>query len=459
MKRFFKTISATRNIVLLAVLLGIIGAMIITVKRMNRDPVFILPELREETAARRYGPNNAFPELKKVAIPLQENIALGLSFVLPEGASIAGFYGVIDNISARREQVLEESRQALAREKQSGDGRRQSFNPEEHARRKISKEVDEAISVIRAIVNHKTDYLAIPPKTIAYYFDPRVDVFITRICNYLLMFSWQGSFEATVDWSTDAIRLARLADQEIRFWDEFPSLEKKALETMMDSARKSQNPAELEYLQNALEQLGPPCPEPRKMLENWWRFLDDSLAWPKLDSKTEPFKNVDLGERINMGIVQLRLQSRIKKIIREKEMWYALIEERPEQVYKALDRELRKTWKLPYRDQFNDASQMIGFVNKMAESRSVYYATLQAVALLRYRMAEGDYPDDLNTLVPRYLLELPNDPFAEEPFCYRKTETGCLLYSRSFNARDDNGNPGHDTAIIALNGEAEPLSR
>lgn len=428
MKRFFKSTSATRNIALLAVLLGIISAMILTVKFWNREPVFILPELRGEIAERRYGPNNAFPELKKIADQFYKSNLLISSFVV--------------------------NRQA---QPMDPPGRRET-TPEEKAAEKAFMICQDAGPATHEVLIHKSDYLLIPPNNIPVFYYSQMDSSIERLGDHLLLNYRKQRFEETVVALMDPIRLFRLTAQEFRYFDLFPNLERKALDNMVELAQNSQDVVELDYLHEALEQLGPPYPEPRKVIENWWRFLDDSLAWPKPDPPLERIYNESLDRRINRRMIQLRLQSRMKKIIREKEKWYALIEQRPEQVYKALDKELDKgRW--PYRDHFNDASQIIGFVNTITQSRTDYFATLQAVALLRYRLSEGVYPDDLSALVPAYLPELPQDPFAEAPYCYRKTETGCLLYSRSYNARDDNGTPMHDTAIISLNGEAEPVRK
>jgi hypothetical protein len=45
-----------------------------------------------------------------------------------------------------------------------------------------------------------------------------------------------------------------------------------------------------------------------------------------------------------------------------------------------------------------------------------------ALALERYRRAEGRWPDDLNALVPKYLPSVPVDPFEGKPFKWMRTK-------------------------------------
>ncbi len=62
------------------------------------------------------------------------------------------------------------------------------------------------------------------------------------------------------------------------------------------------------------------------------------------------------------------------------------------------------------------------------------------IALNRYRVDQGRYPEQLSLLAPRYLPETPIDLFAGEPFRYRLDETGgYLLYSVGDDGRDDGG--------------------
>lgn len=65
-----------------------------------------------------------------------------------------------------------------------------------------------------------------------------------------------------------------------------------------------------------------------------------------------------------------------------------------------------------------------------------------ALALERYQLAEGRYPDELEGLVPHYLLTVPEDPVNGEPLRYRSEPPNAfVLYSVGMDTQDDNGTP------------------
>lgn len=71
------------------------------------------------------------------------------------------------------------------------------------------------------------------------------------------------------------------------------------------------------------------------------------------------------------------------------------------------------------------------------------HATLRmaglACALERFRMANGRYPERLGELVPQFMGTLPHDPCDGQPFRYRVTPEGYLLYSIGTDLKDDGG--------------------
>jgi hypothetical protein len=74
-------------------------------------------------------------------------------------------------------------------------------------------------------------------------------------------------------------------------------------------------------------------------------------------------------------------------------------------------------------------------------------ATLEAVmgagqiglACKIYKNREGHFPEDIATLVPDILDELPIDPFTGKPYVYRLQEDGFIVYSFGSNEKDDGG--------------------
>jgi hypothetical protein len=63
-----------------------------------------------------------------------------------------------------------------------------------------------------------------------------------------------------------------------------------------------------------------------------------------------------------------------------------------------------------------------------------------ALACKLYKQDKGEYPGTLQELVPDYIPELPDDPFSEGYFIYkRRGDGGFILYSVGPNGVDDGG--------------------
>jgi len=63
------------------------------------------------------------------------------------------------------------------------------------------------------------------------------------------------------------------------------------------------------------------------------------------------------------------------------------------------------------------------------------------LALRRFFLAEGAYPESLGEVAPRFLVELPLDPCSGRSLVYRKLPVGYQLYSVGCDGRDDGGRP------------------
>ena len=80
----------------------------------------------------------------------------------------------------------------------------------------------------------------------------------------------------------------------------------------------------------------------------------------------------------------------------------------------------------------------IGFRGKAS-----YQAILTILALKRWQVEKGQYPDNLNELLTAGSLdELPMDPYSDSPLVYKKTNCNFTLYSLGPNFKDDDGQPG-----------------
>ena len=63
-----------------------------------------------------------------------------------------------------------------------------------------------------------------------------------------------------------------------------------------------------------------------------------------------------------------------------------------------------------------------------------------AIALERYRLAHGEFPETLAALEPQFIAKLPHDVMDGQPLKYRRTTEGSfILYSVGWNETDDGG--------------------
>jgi hypothetical protein len=76
-------------------------------------------------------------------------------------------------------------------------------------------------------------------------------------------------------------------------------------------------------------------------------------------------------------------------------------------------------------------------------------------ALAAYRADAGTYPTSLGELAPRYIAQVPPDPFTDQPLHYQRRKDGFLLYSDGANGKDDQGatfssDPRGDDIVIRV---------
>jgi hypothetical protein len=80
---------------------------------------------------------------------------------------------------------------------------------------------------------------------------------------------------------------------------------------------------------------------------------------------------------------------------------------------------------------------------KTAAAQTAANQAAIACALERYRLANGQFPDSLAALAPRFFSRIPDDILTGQPYTYRRTGNGhFVLYSVGWNLKDDGGAPG-----------------
>jgi hypothetical protein len=92
----------------------------------------------------------------------------------------------------------------------------------------------------------------------------------------------------------------------------------------------------------------------------------------------------------------------------------------------------------------------IGHASGIMSQEAFYVAGLEtarvALAVERYRRAQGELPETPDQLVPGYLAALPEDPFDGKPLRYTRRDRGYVVYSVGEDARDDGGKPPAEAA-------------
>ena len=81
-------------------------------------------------------------------------------------------------------------------------------------------------------------------------------------------------------------------------------------------------------------------------------------------------------------------------------------------------------------------------IDKVLIAETTRQMTIAAIALQRFKLAHGQFPAQLSTLVPAYVNAVPLDPVDGQPLRYRPLSDGnFLLYSVGENGVDDGRNP------------------
>jgi hypothetical protein len=83
----------------------------------------------------------------------------------------------------------------------------------------------------------------------------------------------------------------------------------------------------------------------------------------------------------------------------------------------------------------------LGRVTRIAyRGRAMHEATVTILALKRWRLEKGQYPENLRELVTAgYLEQLPMDPYSDNSLIYRKVDNDFTIYSAGENLTDDSG--------------------
>ena len=89
---------------------------------------------------------------------------------------------------------------------------------------------------------------------------------------------------------------------------------------------------------------------------------------------------------------------------------------------------------------------------KMEATEVARQVVMTAMALKRYQLKHGNYPPDLDSLVPEFAPAVPLDPVDGQPLRYRPNADGTfLLYSIGQNGVDNGGDPSIEKGVTGSN--------
>ena len=80
-----------------------------------------------------------------------------------------------------------------------------------------------------------------------------------------------------------------------------------------------------------------------------------------------------------------------------------------------------------------------GAVKKFAYAQTSTDLARTAIALERYRLAHGEFPESLDALAPQFMEKIPHDIINGQPLHYRTDDGQFILYSVGWNEADDGG--------------------
>ena len=95
-------------------------------------------------------------------------------------------------------------------------------------------------------------------------------------------------------------------------------------------------------------------------------------------------------------------------------------------------------------------------VRRFAYGQASVNLARTAIALERYRLAQGAFPESLDALAPKFIAKLPHDVIGGQPLTYRReADGGFVLYSIGWNERADDAEPAfnQDGTVDLVNGD------
>ena len=102
-----------------------------------------------------------------------------------------------------------------------------------------------------------------------------------------------------------------------------------------------------------------------------------------------------------------------------------------------------------FHSMLSESITSLGYAfHKVMTTESAKRIVVTAIALKRFQLKYGNFPEKLSDLTPEFLPSVPLDPADGQPLSYRWNADGTfLLYSVGENGKDDGGNPSLEKGV------------
>lgn len=160
------------------------------------------------------------------------------------------------------------------------------------------------------------------------------------------------------------------------------------------------------------------------MWRHWWSYADELRSQRGLQAVVEAVRNIE--KTGAYSVANSEMESQIFRLkIEPDNFWF-------EDPAKADFRYILSS----------SVSTFARILNKAVKVDAARQMTITAIALKRFQLKHGVYPEKLAELTPEFLPSVPLDPIDGQPLRYRRNADGSFtLYSIGENNRDDGGNP------------------
>jgi hypothetical protein len=152
--------------------------------------------------------------------------------------------------------------------------------------------------------------------------------------------------------------------------------------------------------------------------------------------------NILNGHKLMAGLLYQN-QLRINRLYQLR--FLPLIDSRRHRVYPKLSNQLTNAPEIRKRTPYNSLARLLlpaieKNAMKTAQEQTILDQAGLACALERYRLANGGYPESLQSLSSQFVKKIPTDLINGESLHYHRTDGGqFILYSIGWNEKDDGG--------------------